>query len=121
MIILSVCYIIGFSFIKDSITFHNFVIANIDYIGIMSIALFALVKNCTEGETRQYELFLANMSFGMYVFHAVFLNFINKALCITPAQYSIYILWPCVFIAVSICSIMTTYLWKKIPYLKEIL
>lgn len=121
MIILSVCYIIGMSFVKDSIVFHNFAIANVDHIAIMSVAVFTIVKNSIYGETRQFELFLANMSFGVYIFHAVFLNLINKVLGITPDKYSIGILWPCIFIVVSVCSIATTYVWKKIPYLKKML
>lgn len=121
LIVLSVAYIVGMSFLKDNIMFCNFEINNVSYIGIMSIAVFALTKNCVSGDTRKVELFLANMSFGVYIFHALFLNFIYKFLKITPEHYSFYILWPCIFIITAIGSVVLTYIWKKIPYLNRLL
>ncbi len=121
LIVLSVAYIIGMSFLENNIRFYNFEINNVSHIGIMSIAVFALTKNCVSGDTRRIELFLANMSFGVYVFHAVFLNFIYKFLKITPEHYSLYILWPCIFVITAIGSVLLTYIWKKIPYLNKLL
>ena len=121
LIFLSIAYIIIMSFLKDNIRFYNFEINNVNHIGIMSIAVFALTKNCVSGDTRKIELFFANMSFGVYIFHAVFLNFIYKFLKITPEHYPFYILWPCIFVTTAISSVVLTYIWKKIPYLNKLL
>ncbi|MDD7416851.1 MAG: acyltransferase family protein [Treponemataceae bacterium] len=121
LIILSFVYIIGMSFVKNSLIIYGAQIKNVSWLGIMTVPLYCLVKNLvTNNNERKIETFLASMSFGVYIFHAVFLNFIYKATPFTPVNYPLVLVVSIAFVITSIFSIFVTWIFKKIPYLNKL-
>ena len=90
---------------------------------IFPIASFSLALNHCKiniGERRErIEDLFSQLSFGVYIFHAVFINFIYKALHLTPNKISVPLLWLLVFCVTSILSLLTTYILRLIPFIKK--
>ena len=109
------------SFVKNSLIIYGAQIKNVSWLGIMTVPLYCLVKNLvTNNNERKIETFLASMSFGVYIFHAVFLNFIYKATPFTPVNYPLVLVVSIAFVITSIFSIFITWIFKKIPYLNKL-
>ena len=62
---------------------------------------------------------LANLSFGIYMIHPVFLNLSYKFLHITPMDYSLAWSLPLFWGAVMLCSIVSTWIMRKITPLRR--
>ena len=84
------------------------------------IALFSLTLNFLDKmKVSDFEKLLSDLSFGVYIFHAVFINFIYKVLKLSPAIINVFIIWLAVFVVTSISSFILTYLFRCIPFVKK--
>lgn len=84
------------------------------------IALFSLALNYLEKiKVSDFEKLLSDLSFGVYIFHAVFINFIYKVLELSPAKINLFIIWLVVFVMTSVSSFILTYLFRCLPFVKK--
>ena len=90
---------------------------------LIPIAVFSLALNHCKNEVCKkqvkVEKILSDLSFGVYIFHAVFINFIYKVLHLTPQTIPVPIMWLVVFIATAILSLITTYVLRLIPLMRK--
>ena len=61
------------------------------------------------------------LSFGVYLTHMIFINALYKVFHVSPFDFPVYISVICLGTIFLICSLVTTYILTKIPYLKNIL
>lgn len=62
----------------------------------------------------------ATLSFGVYVFHPLWLNVITKLININPLKYHLLSLFSVIFVVI-VLSLLTTILYRKIPYIGKYL
>jgi len=86
---------------------------------LIPIAFYSLALNYCKDESRRLDKFLSELSFGVYIFHAVFINFIYKVLHLTPTTMSVPLMWLIVFVITSVLSLITTYVLRLIPIVKK--
>ena len=61
------------------------------------------------------------LSFGVYLTHMIFINALYKVFHVSPFDFPVYMSVICLGTIFLICSLATTYILTKIPYLKNIL
>ena len=83
------------------------------------VSLFSLALNYCRDEPRRFDKTLSELSFGVYIFHAVFINFIYKFLHLTPETMTIPVMWLLVFVITSILSLLITYIFRLIPFVRK--
>ena len=87
------------------------------------VAIFSLALNHCKTEIgakrTNCEKLLSELSFGVYIFHAVFINFIYKVLHLSPANLNVFLMWVIVFVITSILSLLTTYILRLIPLVRK--
>ena len=59
-------------------------------------------------------LHISNNSFGIYVFHMLWINFLYKVIGINPLEHSTFLLIP-IILLVLVASDLTTMIYRKIP------
>ena len=62
---------------------------------------------------------LADLSFGIYLIHPVFLNLSYKFLHFTPMDYPLALALPLFWVAVMLCSVASTWIMRKITPLRR--
>lgn len=86
---------------------------------MMSIGVFALIKNTVKQRENAFDIFFAPISFGVYIIHPLFINFLLKFLKFNPAFYPIYFVNIFVFSITLIGSIFSVVLLRKIPFVRK--
>ncbi len=90
---------------------------------LIPISLFSLALNHCKSEVDEKQVAvekkLSELSFGVYIFHAVFINFIYKVLHLSPATMPVPLMWCAVFVVTSILSLLTTYILRCIPFVRK--
>ncbi len=86
---------------------------------LIPVSFYSLALNYCKEESGRFDKSLSELSFGVYIFHAVFINIIYKVLHLTPVTISVPIMWLIVFIATSILSITLTYVLRFIPIIRK--
>lgn len=116
-----------FIFIIESFIDVNVNIEGVFFVGfsrtelfksLIPIAVFSLSFNKCKETSVRFDT-LSELSFGVYLFHAVFINFIYKVLHLTPSIIPVPLIWVIVFITTSALSLITTYFLRKIPIVKK--
>lgn len=89
---------------------------------LSGLVLFYLIKNFDGylsniyvGGAKTIIQHLADNSFGIYIFHMLWVNIIYKVLKFNPLEYGIWILIP-MLILLLLVSDITTVLYKRVPY-----
>lgn len=85
----------------------------------MATGIFALVKENCSSRTNFIDTFINPMSFGVYVLHALFINFVLKVVHFTPEKHSYLLVWAIVFFVTSIGCVITVWILRKIPFVKK--
>lgn len=92
-------------------------------VSLIPVSLFSLALNhCKKeiGEKRERcEKLLSELSFGVYIFHAVFLNLIYQVFHFSPAKVNVVLMWLIVFVITSLLSLLTTYFLRLIPFVRK--
>ena len=86
---------------------------------LMATGIFSLAKNKCTHKANFLDTFINPLSFGVYILHALFINFILKAAHFTPEKYSYLSVWLVVFSVTSIGSIVSVWILRKIPFVKK--
>ena len=86
---------------------------------LYSIGLFSLVKKIHKKDNLKITKTLSSLSLGIYIFHAVTINFAYKILKLQPQKINIFFMWILVFMASLISSCTVTWLLRKIPFVKK--
>ena len=86
---------------------------------MMALGIFSLAKTKCRTEENFIDTKIVPLSFGVYVVHAVFINFIYKALHFTPDRFNAFFVIAVTFCAVSVCSLCTVWILKKIPVIRK--
>lgn len=59
---------------------------------------------------------LANNSFGIYIFHMLWVNIIYKVVKFNPLEYGVWVIIP-MMLLILVASDLTTIVYKKVPYI----
>lgn len=86
---------------------------------MMALGIFSLAKTKCRTEENFMGTKIVPLSFGVYVVHAVFINFIYKALHFTPDRFNAFFMIAVTFCAASVCSLCTVWILKKIPVIRK--
>lgn len=91
-------------------------------IALFSGAIFQIAKNCdsilVSKETPKIIRELGRVSFGVYIIHMFWINIIYKLLNINPFSSNCIIGFLGVFLVVSVLSVCSAWILKKIPLIK---
>ena len=86
---------------------------------LMATGIFAFSKAKCNHTANFLDTFINPLSFGVYILHALFINFILKVVHFTPEKHNYLIVWLLVFIITSIGSIISVWILRKIPFVKK--
>ena len=88
----------------------------------MASAIFIMARNTIKENESFFQIkaipFLSNLSLGVYIIHMLWINLIYKAFKINPFEKPIIMLFG-VWIIVSVLSIISAWIMKKIPLLNK--
>ena len=86
---------------------------------LMSAGIFALAKAKCAAEKNALDTVINPLSFGVYIIHALFINFFYKALQLTPETFRVPLMWALVFICTAVFSLTTVWIFRKIPFVRR--
>lgn len=86
---------------------------------MMSIGVFSIIKNTVKQHENAFDTFFAPISFGVYIIHPLFINFLLKFLKFNPAFYPIYFVNIFVFSITLVGSVFSVVLLRKIPFVRK--
>jgi len=85
----------------------------------MSVGIFSLAKNRCKTDSNYIDTFINPISFGVYIIHMFFINFMIKFMHFTPEYHNVYIVL-LVLSIVTICgSIILVWILRKIPLIRK--
>ena len=88
--------------------------------GISAISLFAAVKVLAENaKDRSFVRCVSENSFGIYLFHQLFINILLKVLDWYPLRSMAVLSLTGVFVAVTLGAFLVTFLLRKIPLIRK--
>ena len=100
--------------------------AHLDYAGtsdliavFMSTGIFSLAKSKCKNKVNFTDTFINPFSFGVYVIHALFINFILKFLHFTPENHSVFLVWAVLFFFTATGSLSSVWILRKIPFMRK--
>lgn len=116
--LISACYIAADVLLKDTAFFYQLTYDN-PFIVLFALSVFYLFSN----SAKEYKIskWFRPYLFGIYLFHAVFLNLLYKAFHILPTVLGGYILIPVFVVAVFVATFATVWVLRLIPPLKKYL
>jgi len=85
----------------------------------ISAGIFSLAKKKCKTSADCIDNILNPLSFGVYVIHALFINFMYKAVHFTPDRYTIWIIWVAVFVITCASSLLFVFIARKIPFVRK--
>ncbi len=88
---------------------------------MMSLGIFSLAKTRCGRKENFIDTKIVPLSFSVYIVHAVFINFIYKALHFTPNRYNVFLMWTVTFFATAFCSLVSVWILRKIPAVRKYL
>ena len=86
---------------------------------IISISIFSLAKNSCSNTINWMDTKIAPLSFGVYIIHMFFMNILFKVFHFTPEYYNTYLVWVMFFFITLIASLITTFLLRKIRFIRK--
>ena len=87
---------------------------------LFSVSIFSLFyNNCQNGEDSRFQILLQEHSYGIYIVHAVFTNIAYQILKLNPRKLNILGMWILVFTFTFLLSFITTFILRKIPFIKR--
>ena len=86
---------------------------------LIPMSVFSLSLNHCRKEPVRFDKTFSELSFGVYIFHAVYINFFYKVLHINPGKMPVIFMWIVVFILTSILSLLTTYILRLLPFIRK--
>lgn len=127
MIVLSIAFFVAESLIPAEIDIAGVYFKGVSHSALCStlipVAVFSLALNhCAEtvGERRaRVEKLLSELSFGVYIFHALFINVIYKVLRLSPASMNVFLMWAIVFCVTAVSSLALTYVLRLVPFVRK--
>lgn len=87
-------------------------------IALLAISVFFTKRECKIQNISSIKFLeiVSKSSFGIYIFHPFWMNVLRMALRINPMEYGVFSVL-LFFVAIMILSILTTCVFRKIPYL----
>ena len=87
----------------------------------LSLGIFSLFRNSrVKKPIEDFCLKFGKYTFGIYIFHVVFLNFAYKFLHFTPINYPALLVFFVLFFATPILSFALSLLFRKLPFFKNL-
>ena len=116
--IISACYIAADVILEDTRFFYQLTYDN-PFIVLFALSVFYLFSQ----SAKDYKIskWFRPYLFGIYLFHAVFLNLLYKAFHILPTVLGGYILIPVFVVAVFVATFATVWVLRLIPPVKKYL
>ena len=87
----------------------------------MAAGIFVLAKKLCREKENFLDTKIVPLSFGVYIVHAVFINFIYKVLHFTPDRFNVAVMLSVTFIVTTVCSLLAVLVLRKIPFVKKYL
>lgn len=107
---------------KLGITIEMFVAYSSPVIALFSVSIFQIAKNCdsliVSKETPKVISEIGKVSFGVYIIHMFWINIMYKLVKINPFSYNCILGFIVVFVVVSILSVCSAWIVKRIPFIK---
>lgn len=92
------------------------------WIAINVYLSFIQAKNWINKLYSKHIEWISKQTFGVYIVHMIFINFLYKALKFNPYEFltAVMVTWLGVALLIFVCSILLTYCINKIPYINII-
>lgn len=90
----------------------------------LSVSIFSLAKNMEinlSEKTPAFIVKIGELSFGVYLIHMLWINILYKLLEFNPFSMNAVISFVIVFIAVSVLSLFSVWIMKKIPFVRKLI
>lgn len=125
-LIIGICYLFLMYLLNSPIDVQKVTYSNnfnIDIlVDLIPVSIFVLFCNEEDMKKTKIVSYMSEQSFGVYIFHAVFLNFIYKVLKL-PSQFykgiKLLLLWVIVFIITLLLSLIVTTVLRKIKFIRK--